>query len=114
MAGRAVAKSETESGHRNVLLLITFLSIVLCWWTSARAEPMRLAPPSVESVALTQDLPVESTPSEVVPAPVKRERYNVVVLGDSLGDGMWAGLYHVLRKDKRFNEIGRASCRERV
>src|SRR5690606_31501592 len=59
----------------------------------------------VESVALTQDLPVESTPSEVVPAPVKRERYNVVVLGDSLGDGMWAGLYHVLRKDKRFNVI---------
>ncbi len=36
---------------------------------------------------------------------MKRERYNVVVLGDSLGDGTWAGLYHVLRKDKRFNVI---------
>lgn len=42
----------------------------------------------------------------VVPAAIApRERYNVVVLGDSLGDGLWAGLYHVLRKDKRFNVI---------
>lgn len=42
----------------------------------------------------------------VAPAAIApRERYNVVVLGDSLGDGLWAGLYHVLRKDKRFNVI---------
>ena len=28
-----------------------------------------------------------------------------MVLGDSLGDGIWAGLYHALRKDKRFHVI---------
>ncbi|MBO6905884.1 MAG: DUF459 domain-containing protein, partial [Parvibaculum sp.] len=105
MAGRAIAKSGRESGQHRVLLLVFFVPLFLCLWTYARAEPLRLAPPSVESVALTRDLPAESTPSEAPPAPVKRERYNVVVLGDSLGDGTWAGLYHVLRQDKRFNVI---------
>ena len=105
MAGRAIAKSERGSGQHRVLLLVFFVPLFVLSWTYARAEPLRLAPPSVESVALTRDLPVESTSSEAPPAPVKRERYNVVVLGDSLGDGTWAGLYHVLRKDKRFNVI---------
>lgn len=36
---------------------------------------------------------------------VGEPRLNVVVFGDSLGDGLWAGLYHMLRKDKRFNVI---------
>lgn len=50
---------------------------------------------------------VVATPSLTI-APkkqAKKERYNVVVLGDSLGDGIWAGLYHALRKDQRFNII---------
>ena len=39
------------------------------------------------------------------PALAAKTSYNVVVLGDSLGDGIWAGLYHALRKDKRFHVI---------
>jgi hypothetical protein len=54
--------------------------------------------------AMTAALHIPSEPA-VPSAIAPRERYNVVVLGDSLGDGLWAGLYHVLRKDKRFNVI---------
>lgn len=113
MAGRAIAKPERENGRRVALLLSFILPLVLFCWASAQAEPMRLAPPSLENVALTRDVPEEpkATEATAAPAPMvqpqiaKRERYNVVVLGDSLGDGMWAGLYHVLRTDKRFNVI---------
>jgi hypothetical protein len=33
---------------------------------------------------------------------------NVVILGDSLGDGLWAGLYRELKADPRFNIIKRS------
>jgi len=43
------------------------------------------------------------------PRPLQgRKKINVVVFGDSLGDGVWAGLYHLLRNDKRFNVIRRS------
>jgi hypothetical protein len=35
----------------------------------------------------------------------EQRHYNIVILGDSLGDGVWAGLYHVFHKDKRFSVI---------
>lgn len=62
------------------------------------------APAEVPVAAIAAELrmPEEAlAPAAIAP----RERYNVVVLGDSLGDGLWAGIYHVLRKDKRFNVI---------
>lgn len=103
---------------RVALLLGLSLPLVLFFWVSAQAQPMQLAPRGVESAALVQDAPQAPTlpgrdaaqepaaepVAAVAPIP-SRERYNVVVLGDSLGDGTWAGLYHVLRKDKRFNVI---------
>ncbi|MBI1260878.1 MAG: DUF459 domain-containing protein [Rhizobiales bacterium] len=122
-----------------------------------RAEPMKLAPPTVaaptaasvaapslpsaatvkaEPVALTQDAPSSATPAprpdlattkddEPLSKPIVEagdrgadgvaaptgpidaggKRLNVVVLGDSLGDGLWAGVYHVMMKDKQFNVI---------
>lgn len=109
MAGRAIAmlKARHESGHRRRLLLLAFgLPLIAVFWFGAvRAEPMRLAPATLESAALTiEDTATASSLPATVPAP-QRKYYNVVVLGDSLGDGVWAGLYHVLRKDKRFRII---------
>ncbi|MCF8470245.1 MAG: DUF459 domain-containing protein [Parvibaculum sp.] len=107
MAGRAIAilKARHENGHRRRLLLLAFgLPLIAVFWFGAvRAEPMRLAPASLESAALTIE-DTATAPAATVPAP-NRTSYNVVVLGDSLGDGVWAGLYHVLRKDKRFKII---------
>lgn len=48
-------------------------------------------------------VPLPATPA--VPAASASDRINVVVLGDSLGDGLWAGVYHVFMKDKQFNVI---------
>lgn len=116
MAGRAIARSQERETRRIVLALVLSLPLVFLWWACAHAEPMRLTPPSVESAALTRDLPQEEekaaapvvTSAEsqpVQPVMQKKQKYNVVVLGDSLGDGLWAGLYHVLHKDKRFNVV---------
>lgn len=72
------------------------------------ADPLSITPPvsagagSVTKAALTVP---ETAPRAAAAAPAKDVHYNVVVLGDSLGDGVWAGLYHVLRKDKRFSVI---------
>ena len=117
MAGRAVAKSGRMDGKRVALLLGLSLPLVLVFWASAKAQPMQLVPRGVESAALLQEAPAAPATLDAAPAAAaasvapaampaaRRERYNVVVLGDSLGDGTWAGLYHVLRQDKRFNVI---------
>ncbi|ABS63572.1 protein of unknown function DUF459 [Parvibaculum lavamentivorans DS-1] len=108
MAGRAIVKSESGSRLRLALALAFVLPLAAFWWASAQAEPLRLAPPSVESAALITppvDIPEQKQELAVSAPAAKTDRYNVVVLGDSLGDGMWAGLYHVLRQDKRFNVI---------
>lgn len=99
--------------------------------SGAMAKPLSLTPPhlgapeavlqapsgSVTPATLTTaapalaQLPAPSAPSAspaasgVAKAKAPRTRLNVVVFGDSLGDGLWAGLYHQLRKDKRFNVI---------
>ena len=94
--------------------------------------PTQAAPaPSAHEAALTAPLPMPAPVAVVAPAPVSpapvspapvsivtpavtpavakprvgKTKLNVVVFGDSLGDGLWAGLYHMLRKDKRFNVI---------
>ncbi|MFN4354489.1 DUF459 domain-containing protein [Parvibaculum sp.] len=99
-----------------MLLLGLSLPLILFCWESAKAQPMQLAPRGVESAALVQEAPAMPASLDAAPVAIaavapasapaaRRERYNVVVLGDSLGDGTWAGLYHVLRQDKRFNVI---------
>lgn len=117
MARGAIAKSDRMRAKRVWLLLGLSLPLVLFFRVNAQAQPMQLSPRGVESAALVQAPPeaptlpgrdtVREPADELTPAaPIpSRERYNVVVLGDSLGDGTWAGLYHVLRKDKRFNII---------
>lgn len=111
-----------------------FCLLVIGWHSgllsAANAAPMSLLPPQAiatpaPSVANSdigmppkQDVvgakvvdvvlssPATPTAGAAVPKKQnKKKRYNVVVLGDSLGDGVWAGLYHALRKDKRFNVI---------
>ncbi len=85
-------------------------------------QPAKTAPP-VETASL-QASEIAVVPTPVAPAPsvfaepvmpaasvyapeslYGREKINVVIFGDSLGDGVWAGLYHLLRSDKRFNVI---------
>jgi hypothetical protein len=116
MAAYAIAKSQKEEARRVAFALVLSLPFVILWWACAHAEPMRLTPPSVESAVLTRNVPQEEektvtpAPAPVETQPVRpvirqKQKYNVVVFGDSLGDGLWAGLYHVLQKDKRFNVI---------
>src|SRR4029079_15237674 len=38
----------------------------------------------------------------------KGERYRVVVLGDSLGDGLWSGLYRTFEEDKNLEIVNRS------
>ncbi len=73
---------------------------------AAFADPLSLAPamsqpgPSgvVNATLTTNPVPQAAKPAE-------KEHYNIVVFGDSLGDGVWAGLYHVFHKDKRFSVV---------
>lgn len=87
----------------------------------AQAVPAR----PVNEAALTAPLPMPAPVAIAAPAPAPvsviapaavavpvaakpratKTKLNIVVFGDSLGDGLWAGLYHMLRKDKRFNVI---------
>lgn len=64
---------------------------------------------SSETVQATgfEPIVVPDTPPASASAPTANPggRINVVVLGDSLGDGLWAGIYHVFMNDKGFNVI---------
>lgn len=80
-----------------VIFAITFLV------GRAMAAPLVLTPPGISAPQMTTDATQSTTAT--VSALEKKTHYNVVVLGDSLGDGVWAGLYHALRKDKRFSVI---------
>jgi len=95
------AKAQEDQAWRLVRLTALVLPLMLFWWVSAAAQPLQLTPPGVESAALIESEP----PAPVSEKPAESRRYNVVVMGDSLGDGTWAGLYHVLRQDKRFTVI---------
>ncbi len=75
---------------------------------AAHADPRSISPgqpaaASVTSAALT--VPMRREPPATPEAGPEQSHYNVVILGDSLGDGVWAGLYHVFHKDKRFSVI---------
>lgn len=96
-----VAEAQDNQTWRLVRLTALVLPLVLFWWASAAAEPLQLTPVRVESAALIES----EAPPQVAEKPMQSRRYNVVVMGDSLGDGTWAGLYHVLRQDKRFTVI---------
>jgi hypothetical protein len=70
----------------------------------AMADPLSITPPVPGSSSFVKATltTTEATPEAKTQT---KEHYNVVVFGDSLGDGVWAGLYHVLHKDKRFSVI---------
>lgn len=74
----------------------------------ALGEPRAISPAlpdeaSVTSAALTVPMRHEDSPK--AETGTEQRHYNIVILGDSLGDGVWAGLYHVFHKDKRFSVI---------
>lgn len=70
------------------------------------AEPLAITPPATRQEAVTNVALANPTlPAATASGPRQQAHYNVVVFGDSLGDGVWAGLYHVLHKDKRFTVI---------
>ena|GEM_PF-2656820 len=98
------------------------LALLVLAPVAVSAAPLSLTPPKIAKAQTIVPAPVvapmmpgDPRPSDVaaqasaepvLEKPVKvKTRYNVVVFGDSLGDGVWAGLYHQLRKDKRFNVI---------
>lgn len=62
-------------------------------------------PPMQTPVAAFPSVPSATAVSAVPKVQAGKTKINVVVFGDSLGDGLWAGLYHQLRQDKRFNVI---------
>ena len=93
-------KERENQVSRLAVLMALVLPLVLFWWTAVAAQPMQLTPAHVESAAL-----VEEEVPRAAENPVESKRYNVVVMGDSLGDGSGAGLYTVLRQDKRFTII---------
>lgn len=71
----------------------------------AAADPLSVTPPLPREGAVTKAaLTMPGEPMRAKPVAGK-EHFNIVVFGDSLGDGVWAGLYHVLHKDKRFTVI---------
>ena len=57
-------------------------------------------------VAVAQGTP-EFQRTYVNPFP-KGDRYRVVVLGDSLGDGLWSGLYRTFEEDKNLEIVNRS------
>lgn len=69
------------------------------------------AVPSTPSTASMAPVPNPGTraPSQGNPTGELLDRImNVVILGDSLGDGLWAGLYRELKSDGRFNIVKRS------
>jgi uncharacterized protein len=107
---------------RFALALFMVLAAALWAWPS-RAEPGGFGtvsapipmprPTIARSVALTPHVPAPNSPVSIMPpivgpgdpgqAPLLDRIMNVVILGDSLGDGLWAGLYRELKGDPRFN-----------
>jgi len=107
---------------RFALALFMVLAAALWAWPS-RAEPGGFGtvsapipmprPTIARSVALTPHVPGPNSPVSIMPpivgpgdpgqAPLLDRIMNVVILGDSLGDGLWAGLYRELKGDPRFN-----------
>lgn len=103
------------------LMTLATLSLAMLFFavSSAIAAPLSLTPPQISQspAPQTTDVAAQNVPDVTsVNAPaalapvlqkpvVVKKRFNVVIFGDSLGDGVWAGLYHALRKDKRFNVI---------
>jgi hypothetical protein len=74
--------------------------------SAAAAEPMKIVPPVSQAGTAPMTSASLSVPAIELPAPAPaKSRYNVVVFGDSLGDGVWAGLYHVFQKDRRISVI---------
>lgn len=112
---------------RFALALFLVLAAVLWAWPS-RAEtggfgtvsvPIPLPRPAIsQNAALTPESSRSNGPVSIMPPisgpgdrgspPLLDRIMNVVILGDSLGDGLWAGLYRELKSDPRFNIIKRS------
>jgi len=73
---------------------------VLCPW---RTLAIGLALVLSAAVGARADMQPVSEPGDTPDQPVKTER--IVIFGDSLGDGAWAGLYRLFRGDERFEVV---------
>jgi hypothetical protein len=70
----------------------------------AAAAAVKAAPATTPASGARAASPAAFYPS--VSPPLAAGRPLVIgVFGDSLGDGLWAGLYHQLREDKRFSVV---------
>src|SRR5680860_1766180 len=66
--------------------------------------------PALLMVLAPQPVAAQDTPahrSYINPFP-NGDRYRIVVLGDSLGDGIWAGLYRAFEEDATLEFIQRS------
>lgn len=120
----ALRAQSTEFGWFFRFALVMFVALAAALWAwPSRAEPAGFGtvsaplpmprPAIARSVALTPHVPAPNSPVSIMPpivgpgdpgqAPLLDRIMNVVILGDSLGDGLWAGLYRELKGDPRFN-----------
>jgi hypothetical protein len=119
-AARAASADRTHIDRaakiKRAAFALLALGGALFWASATRAEVadyLPLARPAPSDAILSKPIREPGDPGgagQVLPAPdyAARKKFNVVVLGDSLGDGLWAGLYRVLKGDKRFEVIKRS------
>lgn len=102
-AGGSLVNFVVQHGWKRLALAL-LLGLVAA--RTAEAEPRPISP-SPEAPAASVTRAALTVPADVKKPAANAEQthYNVVIFGDSLGDGVWAGLYHVLHKDKRFSVI---------
>jgi uncharacterized protein len=66
------------------------------------AAPVAAAAPAPNSLGTAQGQAADSPASRLASAVAENRRIHIGVFGDSFGDGVWAGLYNILRGDAGF------------
>ena len=84
-----------RAAPKPVLGLVLWLFAMVVLGTSALADDAARTPPTRDSVSAAQTAAI----------PDEDGRFQVVVFGDSLADGIWTGVYRSLRRDERFEVL---------
>lgn len=71
----------------------------------ASEEPPPVSASEFATVAPPAAMPAVAVPIVPVPVAPPPSRVTIAVLGDSLGDGMWGGLYRLMIRDKRYGFV---------
>ncbi len=83
------------------LVRCVLLTLVLAMMLSATGVSYAAKRKSVAGVATNDHITSSNRGADKIPA----KKINLMVLGDSLGDGIWSGLYNAFRKDKNIKVI---------